>query len=742
MPTLRTHVSRRAIDALLNAALTAQRRDSLGDLGPRHPRLRQWVWQCWLNAVAGTLGDAVPPQERSARAALLLLTWGVSRLRPDGKPGLSDIDDTAWLHSTSWRPLLALACHHGLLAIPSFPTRYRRHEQEAPIENLCGLWAVGPSTVYRYLEKAKRQLFEIFAERTPSGEQIFGLRQLCDAWLSSQGLPALERSLWHTRQAQTSFVSGRALDGLWHLFRAQDPAALLAAVKRYGTEAAGNTEADCLLDAMSQADLLNSAQQMELSLRRASLWHLRHEVEREGDAIAQAIRHAQAVGHPLHMGVAHAAMGRFLEERDRDRAMACYEASMANLREVIESGPEADRLRAVDEYASCIVHLAWLHLRRNNPRAKTLLEQLPQLSGQQSISDETIAALEQTWGEYWRCLGNPRRSLEHHHKALVIFQRLGHQRSIFNTYRNLSLIYSDAKEYETAVEYGKKVLDAAREQAIEPEIQSGAACNLGVAFFSLGDLDRAIDYYRQATGVAEQAGLRSHLIIAQYNLAEAHFERFKQRGRPEDEAQGDFYAAAAAKLSTEDKAHAQADAALALKREVLGTGDGPDRLLPAEHAAHFAEMAEVERLRLSLATPQSPAQQVRTHLAIARAYLNIATKEREAALAIAARHGVDEDFGPELNALRQTFERELTKEQQWETRWQQQASELLQPEQRSKALNRLITMGAINKSAYAEVCGVSLATASKHLGLLADRGLLVQTGKGPSTRYLLPDSLN
>lgn len=46
--------------------------------------------------------------------------------------------------------------------------------------------------------------------------------------------------------------------------------------------------------------------------------------------------------------------------------------------------------------------------------------------------------------------------------------------------------------------------------------------------------------------------------------------------------------------------------------------------------------------------------------------------------------------------------------------------------------------GTLNKSRYAELCGLSPATASKHLGLLTERGLLQQTGKGPSTRYTLP----
>ena len=46
--------------------------------------------------------------------------------------------------------------------------------------------------------------------------------------------------------------------------------------------------------------------------------------------------------------------------------------------------------------------------------------------------------------------------------------------------------------------------------------------------------------------------------------------------------------------------------------------------------------------------------------------------------------------------------------------------------------------GYVNKSGYAELCALSPATASKHLGTLAERGLLVQTGKGPATRYMLP----
>ena len=371
-------------------------------------------------------------------------------------------------------------------------------------------------------------------------------------------------------------------------------------------------------------------------------------------------------------------------------------------------------------------------------RAKTLLEQISPADAGIPLEDETIGSLEQTWGEYWRCVGNPRRALEHKHKALAIFERIGDVRSILSTYNNLSLLYSDAKEYQLAVEYGRRVVAA--DVAVEPELLSSAHCNLGVAYFSTGRLNEAIEHYQQALRLDEQAGLRSHLVVSQYNLAEAHYERFKHSGDPADESLGDRYAAAAAKLSDAANAHAQADAARALKREVLGTGQGPDRLLPAEHAAHFAEMAEIERLRMSLAMPQETAQQVRTHLAIARAYLAIAAKEREMALALAERNGMSEDFRNELAALRETFSRELTREQRLAEAWGARCDDLLGSERRQSVLAYLLAQGSINKSSYAEVAAVSLATASKHLGVLAERHLLVQTGKGPSTRYLLPDA--
>lgn len=741
MPSPRSQNSRRAVDVLLNAGLAASRRGVLGELPSRHRRLSQMLDR-WLGPMLSTVGDGLPATDRVPLVVKTLLVWGLSQLRPDRKSGLGDIDEHAWLHSTSWRPLLAIACHHGLLTIPPFPSRYRRNPQEGAIDNLCGLWAVGPSTLYRYLDKGRRRLADVYLSPWPTGDQLVGMRWAAESVLLAGPEPGQGWPTWRRRQAAEAFRSGSVANGLWHLQRAGDLDGLIDALDRHSAEAANSPETDVLFGAFDVQSSMSMEQQFELAIRFSRIWCHRHDGEREEESLRLALKLANDIGAPLYLGIGYAWLARFHELRDGDRAFAEYEACVEHLRRAIETKAGDLQQRAVREYTVSIIRLAWLQLRRNNPRAKDLLDQVQALSAQFQLDADVVGSLEQTWGEYWRCKGELSRALEHKHRALLAFERVGDQRSVLNTYRNLSLIYGETRDFARALDYGQRVVDAAKGLTLEPELLAGAHGNMGIAYFYQEDFDQAIREYSETLRIQEAAGLRAHIGAAHYNLAETYYRRFQKHADPEDERRGDWHAATAARVSAEDNVPGLKESARSLKREILGAGESPDRLIPAEYAAHFEEMAEIQRLRTGLAIPQAPEQQARTHLAIARAYLAIVTKEREAALAIAARHGVDEDFGPELNALRQTFERELTKEQQWETRWQQQASELLQPEQRSAALNRLITMGAINKSAYAEVCGVSLATASKHLGLLADRGLLVQTGKGPSTRYLLPDSLN
>jgi tetratricopeptide (TPR) repeat protein len=393
-----------------------------------------------------------------------------------------------------------------------------------------------------------------------------------------------------------------------------------------------------------------------------------------------------------------------------------------------------------EEYLAALQRIAWHYVQRNDARARAVLERADALRGSNAVSPEVNALVEQAWGEYWRRSGELRRAAEHHLRALNIFERLADARQTLSTFNNLSLIYCEAKDFDRAIDYGRRVLAAAEKAAVEPYLVASVLQNLGIAYYWQERFDEAIEYYGRALQQATQAQLRVLANRARYNIAEAYYKRFQRSRDPADERRGDEHAAAALKAAPSESDPGFREAASMLKAEILGPNEGfvHARLVPEEVAAHFHEMAEVRQQRTVLALPAAPEAHIRARLAIAKAYLKMSTKERDAALSLIDKHRLGDAFAAELDDLRATFARELTREQQLLERWKQSIGDLLTDERRAVLIDRLARGEPISKSTYAELCSVGLATASKHLGLLAERGLLVQVGKGPKTRYLLP----
>ncbi len=56
------------------------------------------------------------------------------------------------------------------------------------------------------------------------------------------------------------------------------------------------------------------------------------------------------------------------------------------------------------------------------------------------MTDAVLGMLEQTWGEYWRQAADLRTALDHKHRALNIFERVGDQRSVMVTHLNLGIL--------------------------------------------------------------------------------------------------------------------------------------------------------------------------------------------------------------------------------------------------------------------------------------------------------------
>lgn len=683
---------------------------------------------------------SIDATERGAKplpaVARSLLRWLVTQLRPDQEPRLDDIPRDAWIELTAWRPMLAVMCHAGLADVPDFRDRYRRRPGEPAVDNLCGVWQVGVSTFYRHLDRGRRLMAHVVCEPTLGVTRRLSLRR----WVEAEAASAAQFSDqgpgdWHRRHAVRALERHDAASAMWHLLRAGDLGKAVEMLRVHASTLAADPETDALVDRLAPLSL-DHAQQFDLWMARALLARTRNAGERERQAYERAIQIASSAGRRTLLGIAYGALGKFYEPRDGDRAFACYEESA----ELLRDADPADTL-VVAHYVTTLVRLAWLYAMRNDPRSRALLDRVEELRGGHRIADDVLGILEQTWGEYWRRAGDLRKALDHKYRALNIFERTADQRSVLVTYLNLSSIHAETGEFERAIDYALRILDVASGQVVEPELVASTHLNLGATYYWQGRYDAAIEQYQLALDRSLQARLALQANRAHYNLAEAYYKRFQLHGDIEDERRGDLHAEASLRAPLTETTQALVEATRTLKAEVLGAQATPakDRLLPQESAVHFDEMAEVQRQRAVLAVPMAPEAHVRARLAIANAYLAISTKEREAALQLIERHGLGRRFADELGRLRETFDRELTVEQHLVARWKQQAADLLDDTRRVALIERLLRDRSINKSTYAELCALSPATASKHLTTLAERGLLRQTGKGPSTRYLLAD---
>lgn len=726
---------------LADAVLAAQRSGTLAALLQAHPRLARGYARRLLPPLWVVAGDALPHGSTTAAPWQWLLRALLSGLRPDRQPGLDTLPEAAWLPAAApWRPLLALACHHGLLPVAQRPARYRAGPHETSTEQLCGLWDVAPSTVYRAIERGRRQLDAALAPRPDAPARLAHLRALQHEVYGRLGLatPAA-RAAWHHEQAGRAGAAEDGLAPLWHRLHAGDGTAFAAELQ---ARAAGLPEPDLellLLEAGTQP--LAPPERAQLALAEAALERARGSVAGEARAAELALRLAHLAGEPLLLGRAYGALGRFHEVRNPERAYACFQDSAEFLRQAGVPERVSDPA-LLDECANTLVRLAWWHLLRNDGRAEPLLQRAQALQEPGPRALETQALLAQAWGEFWRRSGHLQEALLHKYRALHCYQRLDDRAGLLKTYGNLALIHGEAKDFARAIECSERVLEMARSGPVEPEIVAATHLNVGAAYYWQNRWDAALAHYGDALRIALDAGLVVVVGRAHYNLAEAFYRRFQALGRPDDELQGDAHTAAALATWPPEGDAAPAEATRRLKRDILGPRehDSVDRLLPGEFAAHFPELLAVQRQRAALALPLAPHEQAGAHLSIAAAYLAACVKEREAAAAVVQRHGLEQRFRASFERLGEIFQRSLSREERLAQDWQRAAADLLGDAARAAVLAHLLRDGALSRSQYAPLAAVGSTTASKHLGLLVARGLLRQSGRGPGTSYRLADA--
>ena len=725
------------IEELLDAGLTARRQGTLELLVRQRPRAARWLMRRFVPIVQGTAGDAFTVPADAVSLADLLLRWLVSQLRPDLEPRLDGISDEAWLNLLAWRPMLALMCHYRFAPVPPFPARYRKRADEAAVDNLCGLWDVGPSTFYRYIERGKQQMAQIAVDSPLGVARRLSLRRFVLEALASRAQWSDEptRARWHARQADQLRQRGDPSSALWHALQAADARLAADILRVHATALAGGIETDALIERVAALHTSTHVR-FDLWLARAALARTRNAADRELLALERALQLATEAADQLLLGMAYSALARFHEARDSDRAFACYEDSA---RYLLAADPDHKDGTTVAQYMTALVRLAWMHVLRNHPQSKAMLERAEQLRRTVSVPEDLVGMLEQSWGEYWRSAGDQQRALEAKHRALNIYERLGDQRSVLVTYLNLITLHGEAKELDKAAMYAQRVFEVARKAPVEPSILVSTHGNLAAAYVWANSYELASTEYRKALELSVAADLKWHANRTRYNLANAYYRRFLETHDAELERLGDAELEAFFEAPSSESTPSLIESAKTLKAEVLGAQpEKPvDRLLSTESAEHLDEMSEIQRQRSVLHSSASPEVQARARLAIANAYLAISVKEREAARALADKHHFGDALLSDLGQLRETFDRELTREQRVLAGWKRRAADLLDDARCTALVERLLREGSINKSTYAALGRISPATASKQLSALAERGLLQQTGRGPSTRYQL-----
>lgn len=669
--------------------------------------------------------------QESLSVTAILLRWGISQLRPDKMPSLMIQDEVLWLGSTNWRPVLALMSHYGFVAIPRFPHRHFHRLNDSALDTLCSLWEIGNSTFYRYLDRAKRKLAQLFYEQYLDGRYTDSLQMfVMEMIYQSQGLSTHEVQVaWHQQQGSHFQQQGSYAAAIWHWRQSQDYDLINQLLSRHLTTIAHDPTIDPEIVALLTTPI-GFRHKVNLLLTLATFYEARNEDENVRHMYQEAVR--AAAQDKGCMAAVYSQLGRYYESRDNNRAMTYYQDSLILFTEAAASEYE-------DEYMQALIRLGWLYTMGNDPRAEAILTQA---SARQPDTASIIRAeLEQAWGEYHRRTGHLSQAIENRLRALNTYQLLENEPGIITSYLNLILLYGESKNFLQAFHYHTEIRRLAQQAIIPPTLLTSADINLGIAYFWQDDYEGAIRYYTLGLQQASGASLVQDMGRAHYNLAEVYYQLFLRSGDPHNEQKGDVHIAAAIELFLAGHFAVELEFARQLKQEILtGQKEADEQhLLPQEKALYIAETLTIEKNRQQLEGNPDPEQQVRAHIAIAKAYLSISIKERQQARQLCQQHYLEAQFQADFGAIQALFEDSLTIPERLMARWLNTAYKI-EPTYLEKSLKHLLAQRNITKRTYASICGVSLTTASRHLTELVQANLLQRQGQGRSTYYILAET--
>ncbi|MBQ0936254.1 hypothetical protein KAK11_13015 [Ideonella paludis] len=547
---------------------------------------------------------------------------------------------------------------------------------------------------------------------------------------------------WHQEQAKSLLQYDHAMDAAWHYIHAQKWHQLAELLKRRSLELASHPEHSALSQLLRRS-ITDTCSKVAVTLGESFTWSCIGDSAKELHCLQLALRAAETIRtpeKPFWLGKAMYALGYFFNARDPDQAISHLEASAQQFLLSSQQSSCDDLCQSQNGYVAVLATLAFVQLRRSSPQGTVLLHAADMAAAEcKHLEVDAEGMLLKAQAEHARCNDNIEDAIRYRQQALVLYQRAGDLKEVAESHNNLGQLLVVAGRIDEARRYCNQVVDMAKVLSVRPETLLSAHGGLALAAMTIGEHEVAISHLHRVLRISEEAGLSRHRLTGLINLAEVHYLRFRSLGVAYDEQAGDLYTEQSRSLAIQLGLPQLENRAQSLKQATLNPQTAVHHLLPVETSAHPGEFAKIEALRAELALPRPPTQRARTHIALSQLYLRIAAKERDAARSLMQTHGLS-DLESELEALQQTWAHDGNLASQLNQRWREQVGDWLTEAQRKAVLARLLEEGSLSKSSYGEAAEVSPATASKHLGLLADKGLLEQQGRGPATRYVLPSA--
>ncbi len=732
-------ISDRTEARCLDMWLAAHRNGDTVALCNRRPQAALWFLRQYAQPMLWEVDTNDPTSVRDAIAAWI--GWGLAQIRPDNAAFEVAIERRAWFGSVGWRTYVALVAHFGYVSVPDFPERYRARKDEPAFERLCGLWNTAPSSFYRYVDRGRRALLKALC--APSSR--LRASSQCDFTAKREARTTNNMGMddsGHRLTRDTAAVVGprfalhlSLLAPLWTAIRARKGELVVALLSTGYSRLAAYEHIDVLLDRMPTT-AFQGIGQVDFLLTRALVCHVQSRVDTEQAHLAHALREASAANDDLALARVYAAQAKAIETRDVDRATVDFRASLERYDRLCEDPVRATRGQQA-ERINVMIRLAWIYIKRNDPRAQIIVEQCEGYADVVASELETLASLAQARAELSRRSGNIQDAVESNLKALQYFERTSNDSQILKVTGTVVLLYGELRNLELAIVYANKIFSDASTRYVEPYTVAATHLNLGIAYFWSERLHDAILSYEHALRIATDANLRPLMARAHYNLAEAFYRRFQQTKDDSDERFGDSHAGLSQAFWEQSNDRVAAEATRNLKRAALGEQAHLiyDRMLPEELAIHFDEMHRIQSQRLVYERAKGAEDKALAQLKIARQYVDIAVKERERALTLVARIPANPAITAQLKGINTAFHRSLSREESLSEHWRQTSADIIASDKLPAVISHIADFGQIKKAQYAALASVSPATASKHLALLAKRGLLVRTNRGRSTAF-------